>query len=203
MSLDRLGPAKIQARLDELGAKMAARLGEKETRAPAPKSAESFDSKLQGNIGGMPGLAPMKVNGLGLEPVGGDPIQLMIDRVSQEEGVDANLIRSIVEQESGFNPMAVSGKGAKGLMQLMPLTAQSLGVRDAFDPEQNVRGGSKYIRQLIQQFGGDLNKAVAAYNAGPGNVNKYGGIPPFRETQDYVQKVLGRYEGLRGKIGGG
>jgi soluble lytic murein transglycosylase-like protein len=92
--------------------------------------------------------------------------------------------------ESGFQPDAVSHKGAQGLMQLMPGTARELGVTDALDPAQNLDGGTRYLRMLIAQYGGDLGKALAAYNAGPGAVKRHGGIPPYRETHHYIDKVL-------------
>jgi soluble lytic murein transglycosylase-like protein len=96
--------------------------------------------------------------------------------------------------ESGFRADAVSRKGAQGLMQLMPATAASLGVADAFDPETNLDGGSRYLAELIALYGGDLNRALAAYNAGPGAVSRHRGVPPYRETQAYVKKVMGRYK---------
>ena len=116
--------------------------------------------------------------------------QSILMRVAQEEGIDPALLNSVVMAESGGNPMAKSPKGAGGLMQLMPATAQELGVTDVFDPEQNLRGGAKYLRQQLERFG-DPSLALAAYNAGPANVDKYQGIPPFEETQNYIAKILG------------
>ena len=104
-------------------------------------------------------------------------------------GVDAALIRAVMHAESAFNPMALSNKGAQGLMQLMPGTASDLGVVDAFDASQNIRGGALYLAQMLKNFGGDERLATAAYNAGPGAVQKYGDVPPYAETQVYVQRV--------------
>lgn len=110
-------------------------------------------------------------------------------------GVDINLLKAIAKQESNFNPSATSSAGAMGVMQLMPSTAKSLGVSDAYNAYENIMGGAKLISQNIKKYDGDLSLALAAYNAGSGNVDKYGGIPPFKETQNYVKKVLAYYQG--------
>ncbi|KMQ52495.1 Membrane-bound lytic murein transglycosylase D precursor [Chitinispirillum alkaliphilum] len=114
----------------------------------------------------------------------------LIEDKSREHGVDPHLVRAVLARESSGNPYAVSRAGAKGLMQLMDGTARDLGVRDSFCPEQNVDGGVRYLRQMLNMFNGDEKLALASYNAGPGNVRRYKGIPPFRETQHYVKAVL-------------
>ncbi len=114
------------------------------------------------------------------------------DEISNKYGVEItpNLVKSIIKQESGFNPGAVSPAGAQGLMQLMPSTARGLGVFNALNPYQNLKGGVTYLAQMLQRFEGNLPKALAAYNAGPSAVEKYGGIPPYAETKNYVQSIM-------------
>lgn len=117
----------------------------------------------------------------------------VIEEESRVRGLDPLLIESMIRQESGFRADAVSPVGAQGLMQLMPETAQLVGVNDAFDPKQNVAGGSQYMAWQVQDFGGDLSLALAAYNAGPAAVRRWGGIPPYGETNNYVRSVLEDY----------
>lgn len=124
------------------------------------------------------------------------PAQLeqLIQANGNAAGVDPALIKAIIANESAFDPQATSKTGAQGLMQLEPETAAGVGVTDAYDPAQNILGGTRYIKGLLERFHGDVRLAVAAYNAGPGAVAKYGGVPPYAETQNYVQNVLESYK---------
>lgn len=119
----------------------------------------------------------------------------IIKKAAEQFGLPERLISSVIKHESNFDSHTVSNAGAQGLMQLMPGTAKFLGVTDSFDPEQNIMGGARYLKQMMDQFNGDTKLALAAYNAGPGNVRKFGGIPPFKETQNYVNKVLNSFQG--------
>ena len=116
-----------------------------------------------------------------------DPI---LDRASRENNVPSDLLRAVIRHESGFKPCAISPAGAMGLMQLMPSTAGDMHVDNPFDPEQNILGGSRFLRLLLDRYRGDYSLALGAYNAGPGRVDEAGGVPPIRETQDYVRGIL-------------
>jgi len=130
-------------------------------------------------------------------PVPPEQIEALVQQNATTWQVDPALVKAVIANESGFNANATSKVGAQGLMQLMPETASSLGVRDAYDPAQNVAGGTRYLKGLLDRFNGDEKLAVAAYNAGPNAVEKYGGVPPFPETQNYVQNVLSSYDRYR------
>ena len=182
------------------------RLGELQTMvaqmnapaAPAPATAPAATAPTSSFAGALaaaqtsPSAAP--VSGAG----GSSAFDSEINAAAASNGIDPALLKGLVSQESGFNPSARSGAGAVGLTQLMPGTASALGVTNPLDPAQSLQGGAKYLREQLDRFGGDQTLALAAYNAGPGAVQKYGGVPPYAETQNYVTSVMGKAAAFRG-----
>jgi soluble lytic murein transglycosylase-like protein len=199
MSVESIGEriAAIQSKIEAI------------TGGPQPAAAPGFDEALNtaSTAAAAPATAPTATAaaatpaagaGLGGAPT---PYDGMIQAAAAKYGLDPALLKALIRQESNFDPNAGSPAGAQGLTQLMPGTAASLGVTNPKDPAQAIEGGAKYLRQQLDAFGGDVRKALAAYNAGPGAVQRHGGIPPYPETQNYVQKVLAYAAEYRGTPG--
>jgi soluble lytic murein transglycosylase-like protein len=148
----------------------------------------ALDGKTsQNNLSGVGGKTS------GTSSLNGGSFENLIQQASSKYGVDADLVKAVIQNESAYDPLAISSAGAMGLMQLMPATADSLGVDNPMDPAQNIDGGVKLLRELLNQFGGNVTNTLAAYNAGPGAVQQYGGVPPYQETQTYVRRILSTY----------
>jgi soluble lytic murein transglycosylase-like protein len=180
--------AAIGTRVEEIGQMLAAVSGQ----SRVAESSTGFAAQLQAAQATTPSATAASAG------IGGDtPFGAEIDAAAARYGIDPALLKGLIRQESGFDPSARSGAGAVGLTQLMPGTAASLGV-DPTDPAQAIDGGARYLKQQLDRFGGDAAKALAAYNAGPGAVAKYGGIPPYGETQNYVRSVLAFADQYRG-----
>jgi soluble lytic murein transglycosylase-like protein len=171
------------------------------TGAPPPESASStpagFANALAAAMTPAAGSEAGQPSSLTPAPVAPAHLDALVQQNASTWQVDPALVKAVIANESGFDANATSKVGAQGLMQLMPETAQSLGVRNPYDPQQNIAGGTRYLRGLLDRFGGDTRLAVAAYNAGPGAVEKYGDVPPYAETQNYVQNVLASYDRYR------
>jgi soluble lytic murein transglycosylase-like protein len=162
--------------------------------APAVASDPTGFADALGAASGSDTIAPSSSDTTGSDSA--STYSAAIDAAGQRYGVDPLLLQSVIQQESGFNPNATSSAGAQGLMQLMPSTATSLGVTDPYDPNQSIDAGARYLSNELSNYGGDTSLALAAYNAGGGAVSRYGGIPPYPETQNYVQSVMGNYQQL-------
>jgi len=183
--------AAVQSRIAEItGVSPDAPTAAPAASVGAPRFAGALRSAL-----GADGAAASALGGANAPaPVAPAQIDALVQQNASNWQVDPALLKAVIANESGFNANATSKVGAQGLMQLMPATAQSLGVQNAYDPAQNVAGGARYLKGLLDRFGGDARKAVAAYNAGPGAVEKYGDVPPYAETQNYVQNVLASFQ---------
>ena len=159
------------------------------TTPSQPENAQPSEPQPQSAAPARTALAPQSQ----VPVVDRESLNLMVNGAGQRHQIDPDFINSVIRAESGFNNRAVSKKGAQGLMQLMPGTASQLGVSNAFDPNANVDGGTKYLRELLEKYNYDVPKALAAYNAGPGRVDRYRGVPPYSETQAYVARIIRDY----------
>jgi soluble lytic murein transglycosylase-like protein len=178
------------ARVSQLEGMIAAANGG--SPSPSAATSTSFDQQLSQASGAQATSSASVSAGSGSVPY-----EQLIDSAAQRYGIDPAILKGLVKQESGFNPNAGSPAGAQGLTQLMPGTAAALGVTNVHDPAQSIDGGARYLKQQLDRFGGDYGKALAAYNAGPGAVQRYGGIPPYAETQNYVKSILAFAEQYR------
>ena len=184
--------AVVQRFFDQYGINIQVATNETVVDAVQPVSSGPTDTAVSSeSYDASDAAAGTSTSGEGLECSA--ELDAIFDEAAEKYGVDAKFLKSIAKCESDFDPACVSHSGATGIMQLMPATAAELGVSDSYDPYQNIMGGAQYISELLDKYNGDTSLALAAYNAGSGNVAKYGGIPPFTETQNYVNKVLGYY----------
>ena len=197
---------QIQSLIEQARQSAAGSLQVSSAAAAAPQAgATDFATALQSATNGVnqPGSAAgiyapasyrAEANAAGAQPA---EYEALVVSAAQRYGIDPALLHGLIQQESGFDANALSSAGAAGLTQLMPATAASLGVADPLNPAESIQGGARYLSQLLGQFGGNTTDALAAYNAGPGAVQQYGGVPPYAETQSYVSKVLGYAESYR------
>jgi soluble lytic murein transglycosylase-like protein len=188
---------QLQALIAQTGQATSEGLGA--TASTMPATAGSFATALQQATSAGAGASPLASQASASTGAGGGSgvYDSLIAQSASRYGIDPAVLHGLIQQESGFDPNASSSAGAQGLTQLMPGTASSLGVRNPLDPAESIEGGARYLSQMMSQFGGNTSDALAAYNAGPGAVQRYGGVPPYAETQSYVSKVLGYAEAYR------
>lgn len=202
MSIHLRGVDGIESRIREIQSKIDRFNNEFPEKPPLQSKVPGDFQGLIDKSGGFTPVNPLSGE-FGRQPIAGggkaEEFRPMIQQAAKTAGLDPILFEALVDQESSFDPTSVSAAGAQGLTQLMPGTAKMLGVTDPFDPIQSLNGGAKYLSQMMKQFNGDVKLALAAYNAGPGAVKRYSGIPPYKETTDYVQKILHKAEILRSK----
>ena len=191
MRVQPRGLEGVLQRMQEIRQRMDEKLG----RSPSAAEPSATPEILKGEIGSFKPYNPF-APGTQIAP---GQLPFLIESAAKEAGIDPELFDALIQTESAYDPNARSRAGALGLTQLMPDTARSLGINNPLDPTENLKGGAAYLSQMLQKFNGDAKLALAAYNAGPGAVERYGGIPPYAETQKYVERVLGLFESRKNR----